>query len=312
MSDTPVDTSKRLRQAFGTFATGVTVVTAIDADGQPRGFTANSFTSVSLSPPLLLVCLSNEAATCPVFRAATHFCINVLAEDQQDVSQLFASPVRDRFNQIGWAAGANGCPILENVISWFECEMHEVTEAGDHVILIGKIIEHDFNGRSPLVYCSGSYVEFGLVQRAMESAEKGNVTKVSAVINCDGSIPMRRIDGKLYLPSAARVGDAGNSQTLIGRLAGNGIHVDMPFVCAVYEDAASRTHNVVYRGTGEVGAGSSGYEFISLEHMPWDELADDSLRMLLQRYIEENDRDAFGVYVGDTVAGAIQVLGTRN
>jgi hypothetical protein len=101
-----------------------------------------------------------------------------------------------------------------------------------------------------------------------------------------------------------------DGESLAGRLAANNIDADMPFVCAVYEDATSRTHNVVYRGSGDISdrGSSESYEFVSLDHVPWDDLADDALRMLLQRYIDENDRDAFGVYVGDTEKGAVHAL----
>ena len=313
MVESESEADKKLRQALGTFATGVTVVTTIDGEGQPRGFTANSFTSVSLNPPLLLVCLATDASSCPVFSAATNFCVNILAETQQGISHRFASSVRDRFEDTDWHLSESGCPIIDDVISWFDCEMHEVTKAGDHVILIGKIIGHDFNGRSPLVFCSGSYVEFGLAQRAMELVEEGSATRVSAVINCDGYIPMERFGAKLSLPAAARVGNATDSDSLIGRLVANGIHGDMPFVFAVYEDIASRTQNVVYRGSGETGdlARTGRYEFVRLDQLPWDAFIDDPLRTLLRRYIEENDRDAFGVYVGDTEKGAVHALGAR-
>ena len=120
MSGDPLSENRQLRQALGTFATGVTVVTTIDEDAAPRGFTANSFTSVSLDPPLILVCLAKAAATCSTFTNGQRFCVNVLAEDQQDICALFASPVRDRFDQVSWRTGKNGSPIINDVISWFE------------------------------------------------------------------------------------------------------------------------------------------------------------------------------------------------
>ena len=312
MSGDPVSATKKLRQAMGTFATGVTVVTTINDAGNPRGFTANSFTSVSLDPPLVLVCLAKEASSCSTFSSSGKFCVNILAEDQQDICSLFAAPVRDRFEQIEWRSGVTGSPIIENVISWFECENHNVVDAGDHIILIGRVIEHDFNSHSPLVYCAGSYVEFGLLQRAMEAASSGVSTRISAVINCDGAIPMIRDNstGKLSLPAAQQMGNSEQPHSLLGILADNGINVSMPFVCSVYEDVRSKTHNVVYRGTAEkFDAGqASEFEYVPLDDIPWSDLVDSPLRMLLERYIQESERDVFGVYVGNTVRGAVHAI----
>lgn len=313
MSDDGTKKEKSLRKALGTFATGVTVVTTIDGDGEPRGFTANSFTSVSLEPPLILVCLAREAASCEAFSKSGHFCVNVLAEDQQDVCALFASPVDDRFEKTNWHAAQNGSPIIDDVISWFACSTHDIVDGGDHIILIGHVTAHDFSSRSPLIYCSGSYVEFSLLQRAMEAASSDTSTRISAVINCGGSLPMRRdpTDGKLSLPQADRLGNKDDRESLAGKLAANGISVAMPFVCAVYEDAATSTHNVVYRGSAEAcDAGSvRDFEMIPLENIPWDELVDNALRMLLERYINESEHDAFGVYVGDMEQGQVHAIG---
>jgi flavin reductase (DIM6/NTAB) family NADH-FMN oxidoreductase RutF len=101
MTDRPID-AMDLRRALGAFATGVTVVTTVDGDGNPRGFTANSFTSVSLEPPLILVCLAKRAASCPVFQVAESFAVNILSEDQKAVSSAFSSPTADRFGTVDW------------------------------------------------------------------------------------------------------------------------------------------------------------------------------------------------------------------
>ncbi|MDH3480872.1 MAG: flavin reductase family protein [Gammaproteobacteria bacterium] len=316
MLDLSVDPAKRFRQALGTFATGVTVATTIDELGKPRGFTANSFTSVSLDPPLILICLANSAAGCPVFSGADRFCVNVLAEDQQHIAALFASPSTDRFGQIEWHSGKHGIPVIDGAISWFECERYNVVDAGDHCILIGKVADYEISSRSPLIYCSGSYVEFGLLQRAMEVASLGLATRISAVVDCHGQIPMARdaTTGRLSLPVAKQVGDVDEVKSLVGKLAANGILAAIPFVCAVYEDARSKTHNVVYRGSAESvdTRKLTDYELVSLDAIPWPELVDAALQRLLERYCEERASDAFGVYVGDAERGEVHTLGTRH
>ena len=130
---------RALRDAFGTFLTGVTVVTTMDSGHEPRGFTANSFASVSLDPPLLLVCLAKSSTRSHTFRSAAGFAVNILSEKQQAVSTTFATPVADRFGAVNWRLGPYGSPALAGVSAWFDCAVHNSVDAGDHVILIGQV-----------------------------------------------------------------------------------------------------------------------------------------------------------------------------
>src|SRR5690606_11932274 len=116
----PLD-PRELRNALGGFATGVTVVTAMQDDGTPRGFTANSFTSVSLDPPLVLVCVAKSAGSCALMEASDHMAINILAEDQRDVSRSFASHNGSRFQGVEWWTGASGAPILPGTAAMLDC-----------------------------------------------------------------------------------------------------------------------------------------------------------------------------------------------
>ncbi len=149
MTDRPID-AQALRRALGTFATGVTVVTTMDADGTPRGFTANSFASVSLDPPLILVCLAKKAASCPVFRASESFAVNILCEDQKAVSAAFSSRIVNRFATVDWSTRSTGSPIIAGTVAWLDCRMHEAVHAGDHYILIGRIMDYDYAASIPL------------------------------------------------------------------------------------------------------------------------------------------------------------------
>ena len=106
-----------LRRAFGNFATGVTVVTTLDAAGNPCGFTANSFTSVSIDPPLLLVSIARAAFGCEVFTAARGFAVNILARSQRELSNRFAAAGTDKFANLDWHAAENGSPIIDGVVA---------------------------------------------------------------------------------------------------------------------------------------------------------------------------------------------------
>lgn len=150
--------ARTLRDAMGCFATGVTIITAHAADGKPIGLTANSFTSVSLDPPLLLVCIANNAGSAEVLRSADSFAVNVLQIGQQPVSNLFAGKGEDRFAGTRWEVGEYGAPILPSSLGIFECKRHALHEAGDHFLLVGQVEKASFEPRrDPLLYFRGKY-----------------------------------------------------------------------------------------------------------------------------------------------------------
>jgi flavin reductase (DIM6/NTAB) family NADH-FMN oxidoreductase RutF len=149
---------RTLRDALGSFATGVTVVTCLTPDGSPAGLTVNSFTSVSLDPPLLLVCLAKPAASAAALIEATQFAVNVLQTGQQPASIRFATRDEDRFGTTPWACGEAGAPILKDSLGVFECERHAVYDGGDHHILVGQVTKASFDtSLDPLLYFRGSY-----------------------------------------------------------------------------------------------------------------------------------------------------------
>lgn len=156
MSQDPED-KIALRAAFGAFLTGVTVVTTKTEAGEPVGFTANSFTSVSLDPPLLLICIAKASQNLDNFLSAPGYAVNILAEGQEALSRRFAGPVADRFAGVGWRDGPAGAPVLDGVCGWFDCEMHDQVEAGDHVILIGRVEGYDHSADRALGYARGGY-----------------------------------------------------------------------------------------------------------------------------------------------------------
>jgi flavin reductase (DIM6/NTAB) family NADH-FMN oxidoreductase RutF len=140
------------------FATGVTIVTARSASGQLVGLTANSFNSVSLSPPLVLWSLSSAATTMEAFSTGSHYAINILAADQQDLALLFASRGVDRFAGVGYQSGVAGAPLLDGAAATFECFNRSRYEEGDHVIFVGEVERCAHRpGASPLLYHGGKF-----------------------------------------------------------------------------------------------------------------------------------------------------------
>ena len=150
---------REFRNAVGCFATGVTIATTIDREGEKVGITANSFSSLSLDPPLVLFCVDASINSYDAFENCECFIINVLREDQIDLSNNFARSSDDKWMGIEHRYGKNGSPTIENSIAILECKKHAVYEGGDHLILVGEVVEfeYDDSGSRPLLYYRGSY-----------------------------------------------------------------------------------------------------------------------------------------------------------
>jgi flavin reductase (DIM6/NTAB) family NADH-FMN oxidoreductase RutF len=158
MARTPTFSAPDFRTALGMFATGVTIVTARDAAGARVGLTANSFNSVSMSPPLVLWSLSRRATSLPAFTGGTHYAINILAAEQHALAERFASKAVDRFAGVAFREGAGGAPILEGAAAVFECFNRSRYEEGDHVIFVGEVERCESRpGAQPLIFHGGRY-----------------------------------------------------------------------------------------------------------------------------------------------------------
>ncbi|MES0874001.1 flavin reductase [Sinimarinibacterium thermocellulolyticum] len=152
----PFDTTE-FRKALGTFATGVTIITARAGDGTPIGLTANSFNSVSLDPPLVLWSLANNAMSFEAFRAATHWAVHVLGADQEELSGRFARRGVDKFAGLEIEDGVGGVPLLRGCAARFECRTASQYQGGDHLIFIGEVLRFDRDEAAPLVFHGGKY-----------------------------------------------------------------------------------------------------------------------------------------------------------
>ncbi len=146
------------RDALGMFATGVTIVTARNAQGAFIGLTANSFNSVSLTPPLVLWSLARSAGSMPAFSTGSHYAINILSAEQQDLAKQFAAPVGDRFSGVQFVVGSSGAPLLQGAAATFECFNRSRYEEGDHVIFVGEVERCARRaGASPLLFHGGKF-----------------------------------------------------------------------------------------------------------------------------------------------------------
>ncbi len=307
--------SNDLRRAFSSFATGVTVVTTRMSSLEPVGFTANSFSSVSLEPPLLLVCVANGLRSFSAFQTAQNFAVNILAENQQETSRTFASRGIDKFSAVAWRTGRTGSPLIDGVVAWFDCRVHQIVPAGDHSILIGRIEDYAYTDLSPLGFCGGAYLQFGLLQRALESAHGTGGLRVGAVLEHAGTVLLEEDPHAhtLSVPTSARLGSAADHTGLFGKLADSGYDITLPFLFAVYEDG--KTQFVVHRGhavrrtAGQTDRGAeTAIKPFAVNHIPWERIARPAERLMLERYERERATNVTGIYVGTAETGDLHTV----
>ena len=310
MTERQIDTFD-LRRAFGSFATGVTIVTTLDDQQIPCGFTANSFSSVSLDPPLLLVSIAKSAFGLTIFSESKGFAINILAEHQRNLSNLFASQGADKFAKVDWQQRVTGSPLLDNSVAWFDCENYQQVDAGDHVILIGKVLDYQYNSDSPLGFCRGAYVSFGLSPKMLELVSSTGGVQIGALIENDGKILLQTDDaGELIcIPVADQIGNKSIPDSLLGRLAAAGIDVQLPFLFAAYSCDDMRA--IYYRGellSNINVAQTPELQFYAYDDIPWEKVQDLANLSMIRRFFREREIDNFGVYIGDYDAGDVYPL----
>ena len=149
--------ARHFRDVLGRFCTGVTVVTSM-SNGQPVGMTCQSFSSVSLSPPLVLFCPAKTSRAWPAMQRAGFFCVNLLADDQGDLSNRMATKGADKFDGVSWTTSSTGAPLIDGILGYVDCTIHAVHEAGDHYVVIGKVQDLGFgDAAEPLLFYQGRY-----------------------------------------------------------------------------------------------------------------------------------------------------------
>ncbi|WP_394689526.1 flavin reductase [Hoeflea sp.] len=301
------DEAKRaLRNAFGAFPTGVTVVTTRQTDGTPRGFTANSFTSVSLDPPMLLICIAKTAFSHDTFTSADHFTVNILGEDQKDISGLFASRQPDKFEQADWHAGHAGMPVIDGSLASFVCLRERLVDAGDHVILLGRVEDYSTAKGLPLGYHAGAYFSVGAEDPLVDATARAADVRIGAVLRKDQHVLFSSgADGTLTLPCApdGKLGHEG----LLSWLAEQGYQPDPQILYAVYEDTSAGQIGIYYHGTMR-GPAANNAEFIPVNAIPFEQISNPVERSMMRRYAGEYQHGSFGIYQGNQDEGTVHHL----
>jgi flavin reductase (DIM6/NTAB) family NADH-FMN oxidoreductase RutF/ADP-ribose pyrophosphatase YjhB (NUDIX family) len=298
-----------LRRCLGTFVTGVTIVTTIGEDGSPQGFTANSFTSVSLTPPIVLVCLAKTANSFADFMSCETFAINILSEEQRSTSNRFAKKGESKFEGVEWRAGVTGSPMLVDSMSVLDCTLRERIDAGDHVILMGEVVAMEAKSKRPLVYAQGSYVSLSIQQDLLTNTSASGTTVGCIALRKDKILLVKRpSDGAWGLPEV-KLNAEKNEGTLNSLFKRIGVNVQLSFLYSVFDLPGARQF-VIYRGT--LLSDTVETEHVRLfaqNEIPWDDLTESTSAPMLRRFFLEAAVDQFGIYAEVEGVGNVARVG---
>ncbi|MBE1508148.1 flavin reductase (DIM6/NTAB) family NADH-FMN oxidoreductase RutF [Rhizobium viscosum] len=301
---------RALRDAFGAFLTGVTVVTTFSDDGAPIGFTANSFTSVSLDPPLLLVCLAKTSRNYQTLTAAKGFAVNILSEDQKEVSNTFARPVEDRFAAVKWQHGPFGSPVFSDVAAWFDCSAHDRVDAGDHIVLIGRVEAFKNTGKTGLGYARGGYFTPALTEKDLLANVDGSLS-VGAVAERAGQILLvPDAHGGWTLPFVDKAQSEGLDVLEPQFAAEIGLTIQTGLLYSIYEDTKVGRQHIVYRAVLGEGVPKIGQLF-PVQQLPLDKILDSAVCETVKRYAQESALGNFGIYFGNQDKGRVHAVAKK-
>lgn len=298
---------RELRTVLGNFLTGVTVITTRHADGSPWGFTANSFTSVSLVPPLVLFCLGKAAASHGAFTRCHSFAVSILRDSQRDVSQRFSSTADRMTSLLSQEAPAgmpaNAPPVIADALGTLVCRRGAVHDAGDHSIVLGEVMYVRSAAGQPLGFLRGGYVELGASAGDVERLHLGAV-RIAVLIDDGGRILLARRapDQPWELPSAPLLAGEKHRRAIPRLLEQMGTDVDVAALYSVYQDEADSFSTIVYRGesrqaiAASVSKGGQELQSFSVADEPWTRMRSKSESAVVKRYFDERASSAFSIY----------------
>ncbi len=197
--------------------------------------------------------------------------VSILSESQQSISTTFATPNEERFKYIDWRSEDTGSPIISNAVAWFDCKTEQVVDAGDHLILIGKIISFDSSPKTPLMYLRGNYVNLGLEQKMLLAMENENTEIiVGAIIEWRKKVFLlkNKNNDSLYFPSASRLGHIEDNQSLLGILKNLNISINEHYLFSVFEKAEDKTSLIYYRAQAKEEVTALKDSFYDFEAIP--------------------------------------------
>ncbi|ADZ91667.1 flavin reductase family protein [Marinomonas mediterranea] len=302
MSDFDV---RELRNAFGSFMTGVTIVTAVSKSGEKVGFTANSFTSVSMDPPLLLVCPATKLSSYDVFESCDHFAVSILSEDQQDASNIFAGSKGDRFAEVPWHEDEFGTPLIDGAVTHFSCSSYQKVPAGDHLLLIGKVDAFSTSEKLGLGYAKGGYFSLSREHKA-EDVTGAAIAQVGSLIEHNDALLLQKTADGYRLPETLMSFGRSSQSSLKDYFSELGIHAQVGQVFSVYEKNNSGYFSAYYRAEASSQCELEDFEFIHFDKLTGADFASSDIESMVSRYVEEKQNGVFRLYIGNEKEGEVR------
>lgn len=301
---------RTLRDAFGRFMTGVVVVTARSADGTPIGFTANSFSSVSMDPPLLSVCPGKFLSTYQNLKEASHFGISILADSQEDISNVFARSKEDRFAKVPHHVDGNDVPLIDGAIATFSCQTHRWIDAGDHAILLGQITGFTQRPGDGLGYQNGGYFSLGRERRAAAPSAKHRVC--GAIVEYGDQVLLEQGEDGLR-PFQIDVSQGTSARkTLTEALENRGLAASLQQVYSVFDDPTEQCEYSYFLARCTAPSNGEGLVWMPRANLPQQQFASPTLATLLSRFAREAESRNFMLYLGDAEAGELHQMTDRS
>lgn len=296
-----------LRRAFGSFMTGVTVVTARAGNNDLVGFTANSFTSVSIDPPLLLVCPGNHLTSFDTFNNVTHFSVSILAEGQEQVSNTFASASKDRFDQVKWQADKYDCPLIEGATATFSCSVHQRLVAGDHLVLIGEVLQLSSTDLPGLGYCNDGYFSLSKERQSNAASHSDVIAVAGALIEYDGRILMSQANSFNCVPTVEQTSSMGARSALQQYFEKKHINIILGPVYSVYDDPVKQTRFTFLRARAESDDCRELGSFETIESLASRKFPDQAQTTMMTRFAAESRIRTYGLYIGNAESGELHL-----
>ncbi|TDO95331.1 flavin reductase family protein [Marinomonas balearica] len=302
MSDFDV---RELRNAFGSFLTGVTIVTAVSKSGEKVGFTANSFTSVSMDPPLLLVCPATRLSSYDIFESCDHFAVSILAEDQQDASNIFAGSKGDRFAQVAWHEDEFGSPLIDGAVTHFSCSSFQKVPAGDHLLLIGEVKGFSSSEKFGLGYAKGGYFSLGMEHKAEEHTDAA-IAQVGSLVEYQDALLLKKTSEGYSLPETSMAAGRSSQSSLKEYFHSIGISAEVGQVFSVYEKSQTGSFSAYYRAEANSKCDVAECEFVSFDALSGVTFASSDIASMVSRYVEEKQNGVFRLYIGNEKEGEVR------
>ena len=296
--------AQALRAAFGRFLTGVTVVTTRTADGSAYGFTANSFTSVSIDPPLLLVCPGKFLSSFDAFAKCNHFAINILAEGQEDIANTFAGYKGDRFARVTCSDDCHGVPLIDGAVAQFSCSTHQVIPAGDHIVLMGQVRDFSHRDALGLGYSSGRFFSLGM-ERDAATTHPNTTQIVGAIVEYDGKILMQSINDHWSLPKLEATPNTSARRSLLDWFHTLGLQANLGKVFSIYTDRATQQRSTYIQARAISAPPKATGTLIPITDLAQIKIVSHAQSAMLARYAVERTTGHFNLYVGDDHSGDI-------